>query len=161
MSDTGTRRAARPTDADSVGVVGYQDYTFAEPPHEMPLDSGAKLGPITLRWEAYGELDRQKRNAVLILHALSGDHHVAGFHRPEDCKPGWWDQMVGPGKAFDTTRYYVLCANCIGGCMGSTGPSSTNPANGKPYGMRFPLITLGAMVRAQKGLVDHLGLPKL
>jgi len=161
MSETKPKRVPKPTDADSVGIVGYQDYTFAEPPHEMLLDSGAKLGPITLRWEAYGELDRQKRNAILILHALSGDHHVAGFHSPDQRKPGWWDDMVGPGKAFDTNHYYVICSNCIGGCMGSTGPSSIDPATGKPYGMRFPLITIGDMVRAQKALMDHLGIEKL
>ncbi len=146
---------------DSVGIVETKYYTFAEPPNEMPLDSGAKLGPITLAYETYGELDEHRRNAILICHALSGDAHVAGYHSPEDRKPGWWDAMVGPGKAFDTSRYFVVCPNCIGGCKGSTGPSSINPATGRPYGRSFPVVTIADMVRAQKHLIDHLGIKKL
>jgi len=146
---------------DSVGLVTPQSFTFAEPPDEMPLDSGGKLGPITLAYETYGELDANKRNAVLMCHALSGDAHVAGYHSPEDRKPGWWDAMVGPGKAFDTRRYFVICPNCIGGCRGSTGPSSINPATGRPYGRSFPVVTMADMVRAQKALIDHLGIRTL
>ncbi len=146
---------------DSVGIVETKYYTFAEPPNEMPLDSGAKLGPITLAYETYGQLDESRRNAILICHALSGDAHVAGYHSPEDRKPGWWDAMVGPGKAFDTSRYFVVCPNCIGGCKGSTGPSSINPATGRPYGRSFPVVTMADMVRAQKHLIDHLGIKKL
>ena len=146
---------------DSVGIVETQSYTFAEPPDAMRLDSGASLGPITLAYETYGELDAHKRNAILICHALSGDAHVAGWHSPDDRKPGWWDAMVGPGKGFDTSRYFVICPNCIGGCRGSTGPASTNPATGKPYGRGFPVVTMADMVRAQKALVDHLGIEKL
>ncbi|MFC1806525.1 homoserine O-acetyltransferase, partial [Planctomycetota bacterium] len=135
--------------------------TFAEPPDEMPLDSGARLGPITLAYETYGELDEHKRNAILICHALSGDAHVAGYHSPSDKKPGWWDAMVGPGKGFDTSKYFVICPNCVGGCRGSTGPASINPKSGKPYGRGFPVVTMADMVRAQKALVDHLGIQKL
>ncbi len=146
---------------DSVGIVEAQRLTFAEPPDEMPLDSGATLGPITLAYETYGTLDERRRNAVLICHALSGDAHVAGCHGPDDKKPGWWDAMVGPGKAFDTDRYFVVCPNCIGGCNGSTGPSSVNPATGRRYARGFPVVTMADMVRAQKALIGHLGIQKL
>ena len=145
----------------SVGIVQTQYVTFAEPPNEMELDSGVKLGPITLAYETYGELNADKSNAVLIVHALSGDAHVAGKHAPEDRKPGWWDTMVGPGKGFDTTKYFVICSNVIGGCTGSTGPSSIDPKTGDPYGLTFPIITMADMVRAQRKLIDHLGIPAL
>ena len=146
---------------DSVGLVETQFVTFGHPPGEMPLDSGSKLGPITLAYETYGQLDEGRRNAVLICHALSGDAHVAGYHSPADKKPGWWDGMVGPGKAFDTRRYFVICPNCVGGCQGSTGPMSVNPATGRRYGRTFPVVTMADMVRAQKSLIDHLGIRTL
>ena len=146
---------------DSVGLVATQTYTFAEPPSEMPLDSGQSLGPITLAYETYGTLADDRRNAILVCHALSGDAHVAGWHSPDDRKPGWWDAMVGPGKCLDTDRYFVLCPNCIGGCQGSTGPSSLNPATGRRYGRDFPVLTMADMVRAQRALIDHLGIEKL
>jgi len=146
---------------DSVGIVETKHYTFAAPPNEMPLDSGAKLGPITLAYETYGQLDDARRNAVLICHALSGDAHVAGYQSPNDHKPGWWDALVGPGKAFDTRRYFVICPNCIGGCKGSTGPSSIHPATGRRYARSFPVVTMADMVRAQKALIDHLGIKTL
>lgn len=149
------------SEEESVGIVETKYFTFAEPPNEMELDCGKKLGPITLAYETYGELNADKSNAVLILHALSGDAHAAGYHTPADRKPGWWDIMIGPHKGFDTTKYFVICSNVIGGCRGSTGPSSINPATGKPYGLTFPIITIGDMVRAQKQLIDHLGIPKL
>ena len=114
----------------SVGLVRTQSFTFAEPPDELLLECGQRLGPITLAYETYGDLAPARDNAVLILHALSGDAHVAGYHSPQDRKPGWWDIVVGPGKPFDPTKYFVLCANIIGGCKGSTGPSSPNPAAG-------------------------------
>ena len=126
----------------------------------LPLESGQQLGPLTLAYETYGTLNAARDNAILILHALSGDAHVAGFHTPDDRKPGWWDVMVGPGKAFDTTRYFVLCANIIGGCMGSTGPKCVNPATGEPYAMAFPIITIGDMVNAQRLLMDALDIPR-
>ena len=151
-------------DGDPTGkhpVVERQYFTFAEPPHEMVLDSGAKLGPITLAYETLGELNAKHTNAVLVLHAFSGDAHVAGYHHPEDERPGWWDNMVGPGKPVDTNRYFVICSNILGSCAGSTGPSSINPATGAPYGLTFPMVTIKDMVQAQKHLVEHLGIGKL
>jgi homoserine O-acetyltransferase len=145
----------------SVGIVETKYFTFAEPPNELQLESGKKLGPITLAYETYGEMNEDKSNCILILHALSGDAHVAGKHHPDDRKPGWWDSMVGPGKAFDTNKYFVICSNVIGGCKGSTGPSSIDPATGKPYGLRFPVVTISDMVNAQKHLIDHLGIKQL
>jgi homoserine O-acetyltransferase len=145
---------------DSVGIVETKYFTFAYPPQELRLESGHKLGPITLAYETYGQLNSEKSNAVLILHALSGDAHVAGLHKGED-RPGWWDSMVGPGKAFDTTKYFVICSNVIGGCQGSTGPSSASPVTGKPYALDFPIITIADMVNAQRFLIDHLGIEKL
>jgi homoserine O-acetyltransferase len=146
---------------NSVGIVQTRYFTFAEPPCELVLESGEKLGPVTVAYETYGRLNEDKANAILILHALSGDAHAAGYHGPGDRRPGWWDIMIGPGKAFDTDKYFVICSNCIGGCMGSTGPSSINPSTGKPYAMDFPILTIADMVRAQKALIDHLGIQKL
>jgi len=148
-------------DRVSVGVVEKKYFTFAEPPGEMVLESGARLGPVTLAYETYGTLAPDRRNAVLILHALSGDSHVAGYYSAEDEKPGWWDCMVGPGKGIDTEKFFVVCANIIGSCMGSTGPSSVNPATGRVYGLDFPVVTIGDMVTAQRALVDHLGIDRL
>ncbi len=149
------------TDESSVGVVETQYFTFAEPPNEIELEGGARLGPITLAYETYGTLDASKSNAILICHALSGDAHVAGKKFEDDTRVGWWDTMVGPGKAFDTNRYFVVCSNVLGGCAGSTGPGSINPATGEPYGLDFPVITVGDMVRAQHELVIHLGVDRL
>lgn len=148
-------------DNTSVGIVETEYFTFAEPPDEMVLECGHRLGPVTLAYETYGKLNEDKSNAILILHALSGDAHAAGYRTSEDRKPGWWDNMIGPGKAFDTNYFFVICANVVGGCKGSTGPSSINPATGKPYGLTFPIVTIKDMVRAQKALVDHLGIEKL
>lgn len=145
----------------SVGIVETQYYTFAEPPYQLELECGRKLGPITLAYETYGKLNAGKSNAILVIHALTGDAHAAGRHSPSDRKPGWWDNMIGPDKAFDTDRYFVICANCIGGCQGSTGPSSINPETGSPYGLEFPMVTIGDMVNAQKALIDHLGIEQL
>jgi homoserine O-acetyltransferase len=145
----------------SVGLVEKKYYTFATPPGEMRLESGALLGPITIAYETYGELDEQGSNAVLIAHALSGDAHVAGYYATQDDKPGWWDILVGPGKGIDTDRYFVVCSNILGSCMGSTGPASINPRTGKAYGSSFPLVTIGDMVRAQKALIEHLGIQRI
>ena len=145
----------------SVGLVETKHFTFAEPPNEMELECGQKLGPITLAYETYGTLSPQRDNAVLIVHALSGDAHIAGYHTPQDRKPGWWDLVIGPGKAFDTTKYFVICSNILGGCKGSTGPSSLHPATGRPYGPAFPMVTISDMVRAQSLLMDHLGIRRL
>jgi len=143
----------------SVGLVETRTYTFTDPP--LDLDCGRTLSPVTIAYETYGALNAAGDNAILVFHALSGDAHVAGYHTAEDRKPGWWDLMVGPGKAFDTNRYYVICANVIGGCKGSTGPSSANPETGRPYALDFPMVTVGDMVKAQKRLVDHLGVRRL
>lgn len=148
-------------DSASVGIVAKEYFTFAAPPHEMELESGARIGPLSLAYETYGTLAPDRRNAVLVLHALSGDSHVAGVYTPQDEKPGWWDCMVGPGKGIDTDRYFVVCSNIIGSCMGSTGPASINPATGKAYGLEFPVVTIGDMVAAQKALVGHLGIERL
>jgi len=145
----------------TVGIVKPKRFTFAHPPQELVMESGQKLGPVTLTYETYGKLNNDKSNAILIFHALSGDAHAAGYHSPDDEKPGWWDQMIGPGKGFDTTRYFVICANVIGGCRGSTGPSSEDPKTGKPYGPRFPWLTIKDMVDAQVALLDHLGIEQV
>jgi homoserine O-acetyltransferase len=145
---------------NSVGIVETKYFTFAEPPKELLLDGGQRLGPITLGYETYGELNRDKSNAILVCHALSGNAHAAGFHAGEE-DAGWWDSMIGPGKAFDTTKYFVICSNVIGGCKGSTGPASINPKTNKPYALDFPIITVSDMVDAQKYLIDHLGIDKL
>jgi homoserine O-acetyltransferase len=149
------------TDETSIGIVEPQFFTFADPPNEMELDCGLKLGPITLCYETYGELNQDKSNAVLVLHALSGDAHAAGLHSPGDRKPGWWDMMIGPGKGIDTNKYFVISSNVLGGCQGSTGPQSVNPETGQEYGLTFPIITIGDMVRAQKFLVEHFGIEKI
>jgi homoserine O-acetyltransferase len=126
----------------------------------LALDCGETLSPVTVAYETYGELNRERSNAILILHAFSGDAHAAGISR-ESGKPGWWDNMIGPHKAFDTRRYFVICSNVLGGCRGTTGPSSINPATGCPYGASFPVITIPDMVRLQKKLVDSLGIERL
>ncbi len=142
-------------------LVERKTFTFAEPPNEMVLDCGARLGPITLAYETLGELNAERTNAVLILHAFSGDSHVAGYLHQDDERPGWWDNMVGPGKPIDTNRYFVICSNILGSCCGSTGPSSINPETGKPYGLAFPMVTIKDMVTAQRRLIEHLGVSKL
>ena len=145
----------------SVGLVEKKYFTFAEPPDSMVLESNARLGPITIAYETLGTLNEDKSNVILVLHALSGDSHVAGYYSEEDRKPGWWEIMVGPGKGIDTDKYFVICPNIIGSCMGSTGPSSINPETGEPYGFDFPVVTIGDMVKAQKALLDHLGIEKI
>lgn len=131
-------------------------------PVESPLrlESGASLAPIQIAYQTYGRLNAAKSNAILVCHALTGDQHVASDH-PVTGKPGWWISMIGPGKPIDTDRFFVICANVIGGCMGSTGPASINPATGEAYGTDFPVVTIGDMVRAQALLVDHLGIARL
>jgi homoserine O-acetyltransferase len=148
------------TENSSIGIVETQYYTFAQPPDELKLECGKSLGPVTLAYETYGKLNADKSNAILVCHALSGDAHAAGLHEGE-YNPGWWEDMIGPGKAFDTDRYFIICSNVIGGCKGSTGPSSINPETGKPYALEFPMITVVDMVNAQRHLIDHLGIGKL
>ena len=145
---------------EGLGIVETKYFTFAEPPDEMPLEFGGKLGPITLAYETYGELNSDRSNAVLILHALSADAHAAGYHEGER-DPGWWDAMIGSGKAFDTRKYFVICSNVLGGCKGSTGPYSIDPETGRPYALNFPGVTVADMVRAQRYLIEYLGIEKL
>lgn len=150
-------------DTSSVGLVEKQYFTYAEPPDTLVLESGAQLGPVTIAYETHGRLNEAKSNGILICHAFSGDSHVAG-HYPTDTnddKPGWWDFMVGPGKGIDTNKYFVICPNILGSCMGSTGPNSINPATEKPFGPDFPMMTVGDMVTTQKALLDSLDIDTL
>ncbi len=148
-------RFLRPVTAPSADV-GLA-VTFQTP---LQLDCGRALAPFTVAYMTYGTLNADKSNAILICHALTGDQFVASEH-PITGKPGWWITMVGPGKPIDTDRFFVICANVLGGCMGSTGPAEIDPATGKPWGLNFPLVTIRDMVRAQKRLVEHLGITKL
>ena len=141
----------------SAGIVEKQ-YFEAE---ELVLDNGQALGPVIIAYETHGRLNADRDNVIWICHALTGDSHVAGYYSEEDEKPGWWDFMVGPGKGIDTDRYFVVCSNVLGSCQGSTGPGSINPETGNPYGLDFPVLTLGDMVKAQKALLDHLGIRKI
>ena len=126
----------------------------------MPLDSGAAIGPFTLAYQTYGTLNEDRSNAILVCHALTGDQFVAEPH-PITGKPGWWGLLVGPGRPIDTEKYFVICVNVLGGCMGSTGPADLDARSGRPIGLGFPIITIADMVRAQKLLIDHLGIDRL
>ena len=140
---------------DSVGLVTPQLAHFDEP---LALACGRSLASYELIYETYGTLNSSASNAVLICHALSGHHHAAGYHKPDDRKPGWWDSCIGPGKPIDTNRFFVVSLNNLGGCNGSTGPSSVNPATGKPYGADFPVLTVEDWVHSQARLADRLGI---
>ncbi len=142
---------------NSVGITSTRYFKLKEP---FALENHEHLDNVTIAYETYGEPDPGKNNAVLVCHALSGDAHAAGFPAGAN-KPGWWEIMIGPGKAIDTNKYFVICTNILGGCMGTTGPASTNEKTGKPYGLRFPVITLGDMVNAQKALLDSLAITRL
>src|SRR5438093_243918 len=130
------------------------------PDRPLKLDAGVDLSPFQIAYQTYGTLNPERSNAVLICHALTGDQHVANVH-PVTGKPGWWETMVGPGRPIDTERYFVICPNVVGACMGTTGPSSINPTTGEPWGLGFPVITIRDMVRAQAMLLDHLGIASL
>ncbi|MBP9003581.1 MAG: homoserine O-acetyltransferase [Candidatus Hydrogenedentes bacterium] len=158
-TDTSDRHGRFPP--DSVGLVQTRYVTLFEPPDVLTLDCGATLGPIQVAYETYGTLNEDRSNAVLICHALSGDAHAAGYHSPEDRKPGWWEIMIGPGKGIDTNRYFVICSNFLGGCKGTTGPGSINPETGRPYGLSFPVVTVADMVRVQRELIRYLGIDQL
>jgi len=140
------------------GIVETKSMTFNV---DLKLESGRILGPITIAYETYGELNRERSNAILVAHAWTGSAHLAGKHSEEDTKHGWWDAIVGPGRLLDTDRYFVICANVIGSCYGSTGPASINPKTGKRYNLSFPVITVRDMVRAHLLLIDHLNIDKL
>lgn len=149
-------------DGNGVGIVVPQNFSFGKTEEDaLRLDCGKILKDVNIRYETYGTLSPKKDNAILVEHALTGDAHLAGYHSENDNKPGWWHPMVGSGRAFDTDKYFIICSNSIGGCSGSTGPRSINPDTGKRYNMDFPVITIGDMVRAQKRLIDHLGIPSL
>jgi len=146
---------------NSVGIVETKRVRLVERDKPLELACGKQLGPIDVAYETYGKLNAEGDNAVLICPALSGDAHAAGYHREDDKKPGWWEPMIGPGKAIDTDKYFVICSNFLGGCSGTTGPSSINPATGKPYGLDFPMITIADMVKVQKMLLEELGVQGL
>ena len=146
---------------NSVGFVQTQTARVVEADNPLRLKCGKSLGPIDAAYETYGQLNEAKDNVILICHALSGNAHVAGYNSSEDTKPGWWDIMVGPGKPIDTDKYFVICSNFLGGCSGTTGPSSVEPATGQPYGLQFPGITIEDVVRVQKLLLDKLGIEHL
>jgi homoserine O-acetyltransferase len=158
MNDADLLDVPARSEPGEVGLVEPRDFVSTEP---FVFENGQSLPGFTLRYETYGRLNAARDNVVLICHALSGDHHCAGIHALTDRKPGWWNNLIGPGKAVDTARYFVLCSNCLGGCQGSTGPSSLDPATGRPYGITFPFVTIRDMVRAQKRLLDALGIASL
>ncbi len=143
--------------SDSVGVVAPQQLAFDE---ELPLDCGRSLDQYEIVYETYGELNAERSNAVLVCHALSGDHHAAGYHESSDQKPGWWETCIGPGKPIDTRRFFVVSPNNIGSCQGSTGPNSINPQTGSHYGLDFPIVTCGDWARAQRRLMQALGIER-
>jgi homoserine O-acetyltransferase len=145
--------------AEEALTPSSRSVTFG-PDKPLKLDAGGELTPFTLAYETYGSLNEERSNAILVFHALTGDQYAAS-PSPVTGKPGWWSTMIGPGKPIDTNRYYVICSNVLGGCSGSTGPASINPATGKCYGLDLPLITVADMVRAQTMLVDYLGIDTL
>src|SRR5580692_10960530 len=126
----------------------------------LALDCGSTLAPVDVAYETYGELNARKSNAILVLHAFTGDAHAAGADKITGAT-GWWDNMIGPGKGFDTDKYFVICSNVLGGCQGTSGPSSIRPATGKPYAMSFPVITISDMVRLQRKLIQSMGIERL
>ena len=165
MSDIASRQPAGKKSNLSEGRAREADHPSSQVAvfgagKPLHLDCGVDLSPFQIAYQSYGTLNADRSNAILICHALTADQHVLNTH-PVTGKPGWWQTMMGPGKPIDTDRYFVICSNVIGSCMGSTGPSSTNPATGKPWGLDFPVITIPDMVRAQAMLIDHLGITKL
>jgi homoserine O-acetyltransferase len=172
----GMRPTASQTAAGSVGTVATQ---FLDLPKPLALDCGRELFPVRVAYEAYGTLAPARDNVILVCHALSGDAHAAGFSPTPSAEStrdgfraeerdgsagrglGWWDGMIGPGKAFDTNRFFVVSTNLLGGCRGTTGPSSTNPVTGRPYGSDFPVITVADMVRTERAVLDELGIKRL
>src|SRR5215467_11113896 len=161
MSETPTAQAFADHSLRLAQIANPESEIAHFPAHEpLPLDCGAKLAPFSIAYQTYGELNADKTNLVLLCHALTGDQHVANIH-PVTGKPGWWDTMVGPGKPIDTERYFVICSNVMGACMGTTGPASLDPATCEVYGLDFPVITIRDMVRAQAMLLDALGIETL
>ena len=153
----GARRFVRV--AGPVPSPGTDHHVRADGPQRpLRLEGGGRLETVDVAYETWGQLDAEASNAILVCHALTGDAHVAGLSGPGQPTPGWWDALVGPGRALDTDRYFVVCSNVLGGCQGTTGPASTDPATGRPYGSQFPVVTIRDMVRTQALMADHLGI---
>lgn len=147
---------------NSVGIVEQQYVTVAETPDEyLELECGTRFGPVTVAYETYGRMNAEKSNVILLCHALSGSAHAAGYHGELGRNPGWWENSIGPGKAFDTDKYFIISSNILGSCYGTSGPPSVNPSTGNPYGIDFPVITIGDMVQVQRMMLDKLGIPHL
>ena len=146
---------------NSVGVVNTQSVQLFQPPNPLRFANGQELGPITVAYETYGTLNADASNAVYVCHALTGDAHAAGLHTSDDRKAGWWDGFIGPGKGIDTNKYFVICANVLGGCQGTTGPSSINAATGRRHCLNFPFLTIRDVVAVHAELVRHLGIRQL
>lgn len=169
MANAKTKGHLPPDSRNSAGWTVANTICLATAESPFSLDSGESVGPVDVEYETYGTLSPAKDNVVLIAHALSGDAHVAGWDKNAEAtgriwrtrKPGWWDPIVGPGKAIDTNRFFVICSNLLGSCYGTTGPSSTNPTTGKPYGLAFPVVTVGDWVRLQARLLDALGIERI
>jgi homoserine O-acetyltransferase len=153
--------AAPPINGDAPALIPRRQATLFSEATPLKLESGQTLGPITVDYQTYGTLSPRKDNAIFICHALTGDSHVAGRRNAEDRKPGWWDGFVGPGKGIDTDRYFVICANVLGGCQGTTGPNSVNPQTGELYGPSFPFITVADLVKVHVELCNSLGIERL
>src|ERR1700733_14861584 len=165
--------------AGSAGSVGTVETQYLDLPEPVRLDCGRELHPVRVAYETYGTLSPGRDNVILVCHALSGDAHAAGFAKAPSAEStrdgfaaddrdgtagkalGWWDGMIGPGKSFDTDRYFVISTNLLGGCRGTTGPSSPDPAVGTPYGLNFPVITVADMVRTERAFLDELGIERL
>ncbi|MBM79078.1 MAG: homoserine O-acetyltransferase [Planctomycetaceae bacterium] len=145
----------------SVGIVERKTVRLFDAPNQLDMKCGTKFGPIDVAYETYGELSEQRDNAIFVCHALTGDAHVAGYHSPDDQKPGWWDEFVGPGKALDTRKYFVICANALGGCQGTTGPTSIDPDCGQPFALNLPVISISDIIDVHAELVRYLGIEKL
>lgn len=145
----------------SIGLVQPRQRSIPVPPGGLILESGKTLPEIVVQYEMYGEPNAARNNVILVLHAFSGDAHAAGIHQEGEKRPGWWDDMIGPGKAFDTNQFCVVCSNVLGGCQGTTGPGAINPTTGHPYGLAFPVVTIGDMVEVQRRLMDELNIPRL
>ncbi|MEZ6130154.1 MAG: homoserine O-acetyltransferase [Planctomycetaceae bacterium] len=150
-----------PETSGNVGIVRTQFATLFSEERPLRFQNGAELGPLTVAYETYGALNPERDNAVFVCHALTGDAHAAGRHNADDPKPGWWDGFIGPGKALDTDRYFVICANVLGGCQGTSGPGSINPASGDRFCLDFPFITVSDIVTVHSELVRHLGIEQL
>ena len=142
---------------NSVGVVNTQSVQLFQPPNPLRFANGQELGPITVAYETYGILNADASNAVYVCHALTGDAHAAGLHTSDDRKAGWWDGFIGPGKGIDTNKYFVICANVLGGCQGTTGPSSINAATGRRHCLNFPFLTIRDVVAVHAELVRQIG----